>query len=214
MLLRGRQRFNRQIARVTEKFTVSRVAPCALTQKPHLSRPGSAVVSQDYSTVDAAAVSASLAYREAMSHVAGAVHLITTDGPAGRAGLTATAVTSVSAEPPHLLVCLNQASRTAAFIAGNGHFAVNTLGAGQQDLADVFAGRTPVAGAARFDHGRWHAGVAGQPVLEGALATFVLKASDIRPVGSHFVVIGAVLDIGIGANAAGLVYARRAYHQV
>ncbi len=153
-------------------------------------------------------------FRGAMSRVAGAVHLITTDGLAGRGGLTATAVTSVSDAPPTILVCLNQTSRTALILKQNMAFAVNTLGAGQQELANVFAGRTPAHGEARFTHGAWRQGVAGQPLLVDALVHFEARVIDFRPVASHFVVIGEILDIGLGHAHAGLVYARRAYHAV
>ncbi len=153
-------------------------------------------------------------FREAMSRVAGAVHLITTDGPAGRGGLTATAVTSVSDKPPTLLVCLNQTSRTAAILQQNKAFAVNTLGAGQQELANVFAGRTPARGEARFTHGAWRPGPSGQPLLVDALVHFEARVVDFRPVASHFVVIGEIVQIGLGLAHGGLVYARRAYHAV
>ncbi len=153
-------------------------------------------------------------FREAMSRVGGAVHLITTDGKAGQAGLTATAVTSVSAEPPTVLVCLNATSRTAAILRENGCFAINTLGAGQQELANVFAGRTPARGAARFEHGKWETGAEGQPVLADALVRFVVRVVEIKPVATHLVVIGEVVEIGLGAAHAGLIYTRRAYYAV
>ncbi len=153
-------------------------------------------------------------FREAMSRVAGAVHLITTDGQAGKAGLTATAVASVSAEPPTVLVCLNKTSRTTAVLQANGFFAVNTLGAGQQELANVFAGRTPAKGAARFDHGKWETGAANQPVLANALVSFTARVIEVRSVATHLVVIGEVIEIGLGQAHAGLVYTRRAFHAV
>jgi flavin reductase (DIM6/NTAB) family NADH-FMN oxidoreductase RutF len=156
----------------------------------------------------------SAAFRDAMSRVAGAVHLIATDGPGGRGGLTATAVTSVSDAPPTLLVCLNKTSRTAAILAENGHFTVNTLGAGQQELANVFAGRTPARGPARFEHGKWEIDAVGQPYLADALVGFSCVVSEIKPVASHLVVIGAIIEIRFGTAHAGLVYTRRAFHAV
>lgn len=153
-------------------------------------------------------------FREAMSRVAGAVHLITTDGPAGRGGLTATAVTSVSDTPPTVLVCLNRSSRTAPILRKNMAFAVSTLAAGQQDLADIFAGRTAAAGEARFTHGAWRRGAAGQPVLDDALMHFEARVLDVRPVASHYVVLGEVVGIGLGPDHRGLVYRHRAYHAV
>lgn len=154
------------------------------------------------------------AFRDAMSRVAGAVHLIATDGPGGKGGLTATAVTSVSDAPPTLLVCLNKASRTAAIVRENGAFSVSTLGAGQQELANVFAGRTSARGTQRFEHGKWLSDALGQPCLADALVGFSCVVEEIKPVASHLVVIGAIRDIRLGAAHAGLVYTRRAFHAV
>ena len=153
-------------------------------------------------------------FREAMSRVAGAVHLVTTDGPAGKAGLTATAVTSVSDVPPTLLVCVNKASRTGAMIAANGRFAVSLLGENHRALADLFAGRTDVHGPARFGQGMWRADPLGQPALADALVAFACTSQAIDPVASHLVVFGAIRAIALGQGGAGLVYARRAYHAV
>lgn len=153
-------------------------------------------------------------FRDAMSRVAGAVHLIATNGKGGKAGLTATAVASVSAEPPTLLVCLNRSSRTTAVLQENGFFAVSTLAAGHQELANVFAGRTAAKGEARFEHGKWEAGAEGQPVLADALVSFTVRVVEIRPVATHLVVVGEIVEIGLGAAHAGLVYTRRAFHAV
>src|ERR1700754_4437328 len=68
-------------------------------------------------------------FREAMSRLGAAVHVITTDGVAGMTGFTATAVSSVSDQPPTLLVCLNRRSQITSVLRENGVFCVNTLGA-------------------------------------------------------------------------------------
>ncbi len=151
-----------------------------------------------------------IAFREAMSRVAGAVHVVATDGPAGRAGLTATAVTSVSDSPPSLIVCLNATSRTAGILKGNGAFSVNTLAAGHVSVARHFS-RSGLSMDERFAHGEWQKGPGGAPLLVGALARFALKVQDLRQVGSHFVVVGDVLAAEAGADAEPLVYHRRDY---
>src|SRR5919206_2511438 len=89
-------------------------------------------------------------FREAMSRLGAAVHVITTAGPGGKTGATATAVCSVSDAPPTLLVCLNRRSQTNPILQQNGVFCVNTLGAGAIEIADIFAGRTGVMGSDRF----------------------------------------------------------------
>src|ERR1041384_3603875 len=83
-------------------------------------------------------------FREAMSQLGAAVHVVTTAGPAGRAGFTATAVCSVSDQPATLLVCLNRRSQVTPILDTNRVLCVNTLRAGSDILADVFAGRTGV----------------------------------------------------------------------
>jgi flavin reductase (DIM6/NTAB) family NADH-FMN oxidoreductase RutF len=150
-------------------------------------------------------------FREAMSRVAAAVHVVATDGPAGLGGATATAVTSVSDAPPSLLLCLNQTSRTLERIRGNGVFSVNVLSAEQEEVGRVFAGATGLEGADRFRaaHG-WRMGQ-GAPVLGGALASFACRLGGMTPVGSHVVVTGTVEQAIAGADAAPLIYHRRDY---
>jgi flavin reductase len=147
-----------------------------------------------------------------MSRVAGAVHIIATNGPAGLAGATATAVTSVSDTPPSLLVCLNQASKTLKAIQQNGCFSINILDHTHQAIADIFAGQTGVEGASRFtsEHG-WNSLTSGTPVLSSALASFTCRLSHVTPVGSHMVVIGTVDRVTIGGIGQPLLYHRRAY---
>src|SRR5258705_7996260 len=95
-------------------------------------------------TVEAAA------FREAMSRLGAAVHVIATAGPGGKTGATATAVCSVSDAPPTVLMCLNRRSQTNPVVTENGVFCVNTLGHAHAEIADIFAGRTGVQGTDRF----------------------------------------------------------------
>ena len=83
------------------------------------------------------------AFREAMSRLGAAVHIVTTGGPGGKTGFTATAVCSVSDAPPTLLVCLNRRNYSGPILRENKVFCVNTLGADCESIADVFAGRAP-----------------------------------------------------------------------
>src|SRR5215813_14159256 len=94
-------------------------------------------------------------FREAMSQLGAAVHVVTTAGPAGKAGFTATAVVSVSDQPATLLVCLNRRSQVNPILRENNVLCVNTLRAGQDSVADLFAGRTGVAMAERFTGMEW-----------------------------------------------------------
>ena len=161
---------------------------------------------RDHATVEAAA------YREAMAQFASAVHLITTDGPGGRAGFTASAVCSVSDSPPTLLVCLNRASSAYPAFAGNGVLCVNTLGADQQGVAGAFGGRTPMD--ERFAGFRWSASATGAPVLAGALVAFDCRIVGRTVVGTHDVLFCEVVALADPSGADALVYANRRYHAV
>src|SRR2546423_5670332 len=82
-------------------------------------------------------------FREAMSQLGAAVHVVTTAGPAGRGGVTATAVCSVSDQPASLLVCVNRRAQIAPLVSEDRILCVNKLSAGADNVADVLAGRTP-----------------------------------------------------------------------
>jgi flavin reductase len=153
-------------------------------------------------------------FREAMSRMGAAVHVVTTAGPGGKAGVTATAVCSVSDAPPTLLMCLNRRSHTNPAVVENGVFCVNTLGDGGTEIADVFAGRTGLGGSDRFTCGEWKTLSTGSPVLLSAVIGFDCRIVEVRSVGSHNVFFGAVESIHLGPNVPALVYHGRAYKKV
>ena len=98
-------------------------------------------------------------FRDAMAQVGAAVNVITTDGPAGRAGFTASAVCSVTDTPPTLLVCLNRSASVWPTFRQHQALCVNTLAAGQESLSNVFGGKTPMA--ERFAAAEWQTGLTG-----------------------------------------------------
>jgi flavin reductase len=153
-------------------------------------------------------------FRDAMSRLGAAVHVVTTAGVAGKTGFTATAVCSVSDQPAMLLVCLNRRSNSAPLLAQNGVFCVNTLGAGEEKLADLFAGRSGVQLAERFSLGEWIALKTGAPVLASAVVAFDCRTIEIKAMASHNVVFGAVEAVRIGQSGPALVYHERAYKPV
>jgi flavin reductase (DIM6/NTAB) family NADH-FMN oxidoreductase RutF len=169
-------------------------------------------------TPDSAATGASgldpAIFRKGMSRVAGAVHVVTTSGAAGRAGFTATAVTPVTDDPASLLVCVNTAARSAQALLANGVFCVNTLSAADMALADVFAGRTDLQGQDRFSIGHWEPLVTGSPALTTSLVAFDCRLSDARVVATHHVIIGEIVAIRLGEHKPALVYQGRLYHQL
>lgn len=129
----------------------------------------------------------------AMRVQATAVNLVTTDGPAGRYGVTVSAVASVSAEPPLVLACVNRRSPAVEAIKRNGVFCVNALNAGQAEVANVFAGRPSRGAAFDFDCADWLPGVTGSPELSGALASLDCEVFETIDAGTHTVFIGRVI---------------------
>jgi flavin reductase len=153
-------------------------------------------------------------FREAMSRLGAAVHVVTTDGPGGRSGFTATAVVSVSDKPATLLVCLNRAATSMPVLRENGVFCVNTLRAGDELIADTFAGRTKVPREQRFEAGQWTTLVTKSPVLKTSVVAFDCHVTEVKAVASHDIYFGVVEAIHFGPPGAALVYHDRAYKQV
>ena len=152
-------------------------------------------------------------FRRIMSVLPAGVSVITTvDADDQPKGMTATAVCSVSLEPPMLLVCIDSRSRTLAAIKHRGAFAVNILGAEAETLARLFASSR----TADFSAVPWRpsATAAGVPVLTSGVAGFAECSVDqVVPAGDHHIVLAVV--VGGGAeDIAGLSYARRAYHPI
>ncbi len=150
-------------------------------------------------------------FKAGMRHLAGGVCVITTVGPRGqRAGLTATAVCSVSAAPPTLLVCVNRGTRSHAAIRAAGFFAVNVLGLHDQELAHRFAGTLP--GEQRFAGAAWMQLTTGAPVLESALVSFDCRIAEAVEVGTHGIIFGAIQALHFGPHEPRpLLYAHGSY---
>lgn len=154
------------------------------------------------------------AFRDRMAEVASAVHVVTTIGEKGRAGLTATAVASVSDAPPTVLVCIEGASRTLAAIVANGVFCINTLTGEQQELAEIFASRRGIDGEARFASAGWDALTTGAPALQGAVACFDCRLQGVHLAATHRILIGEVVGMRGRAGSSGLIYRRRRFESV
>jgi flavin reductase len=151
-------------------------------------------------------------FRDAMARLGAAVNIVTTDGPAGRAGFTATAVCSVTDDPPTLLVCLNRGASVYPVFAANDVLCVNALGAGQQAVSGLFGGKTPMA--ERFAGVAWHAESTGAPVLDEAAVSFDCRVVRRTEVGTHDVLFCEVQSLAAHAEPHALVYFARAYHEL
>jgi cob(II)yrinic acid a,c-diamide reductase len=150
-------------------------------------------------------------YRDAMARFAGAVHVVTTDGEAGKRGATVIAACSVSDTPPTVLVCLNRENvKNDAFIR-NGNFALNTLASDQQALAEAFSGQTGLPVEERFSLAEWDRIASGAPTLLGALAVFDCEIIDTKDHATHRILFGKVAGIRIGNDVHPLMYFNRGY---
>ncbi|KKW68671.1 FMN reductase [Lampropedia cohaerens] len=158
------------------------------------------------------------AFRDAMACLGAAVHIVTTDGPTGRAGFTASAVCSVTDSPATLLVCLQHSSSAYACVKANGVVCVNTLDGAQEDVSRRFGGKTPML--ERFAGGPWQTLQTGAPVHPLALVACDCVITRTVTVATHDVLFCRVVAIqraasapATGANSC-LVYAGRRYHRV
>ncbi|GAB1617974.1 flavin reductase [Pseudomonas sp. NGC7] len=152
-------------------------------------------------------------FRNAMALLGGAVSVITTDGPAGRFGFTASAVCSVTDAPPTLLVCMNRASYSNEQFKANGALCVNVLAGTHQELSGAFANRN-LSTEERFATTHWTVLESGAPVMQEALVNFDCRIAQVHEVGSHSIFYCQIQDIRQGGADDGLVYFNRAYHRV
>ena len=150
-------------------------------------------------------------FREALSGLATAVSVITTDGPAGLAGMTCSAVSGVSEAPATLVACVSRNSAANAVIKANGVLCINCLPARQQDLSQLFAGIGQVPMAERFKTGRWSTLSTGAPRCADALVAFDCELIEAHEVGTHSVLVVRVVATAQGGPAEPLVHHRRQY---
>ena len=150
---------------------------------------------------------------DAMRGAVTGVNIVTTDGTAGRFGVTVSAFSSVSAEPPMVLVCVNRRSPVSDALVINGCFAVNVLSTSHQRLADIFAGNPDSSTPYDFGAARWNGSATGAPVLAGSVAGFDCALATTVDAGTHRVFIGRVLDVSTSA-ADPLLYSNRRYGRV
>jgi flavin reductase (DIM6/NTAB) family NADH-FMN oxidoreductase RutF len=154
------------------------------------------------------------AFRLAMREFANGVTLIATGHGKQRAGCTATSLCSLSLDPPSLIVCITLESTTLAALRANKTFGVSILGGAHSELADRFAGRTGVKGAARFAGAEWISLATGAPLLGDALACIDCTLEEVLERHTHAIVVGRVVAVRRGGNAPALVHWRSQFQQL
>ena len=145
-------------------------------------------------------------FRGAMRHLTGGVSVITAGRGRDVTGMTVTSVTSLSVEPPTLLVSINRDASSFPLIRRHGAFGVNILNADQLEIAERFSGKGGLKGADRFAGSQWVTSVSGVPLLVGALSAFDCEVEEIVERHSHGIVIGRIRDIRSSRRSAALAY--------
>ena len=140
------------------------------------------------------------------------VTIVTSQHGAERLGMTVSAFTSVSLNPPLILVCADKASNTNKLIHASRAFTVNVLGREQSTLSNLFADKKREA--IRFDGLDCKTGATGCPRLPGALASLDCTVRDVVDAGDHIVYVGTVEDAVIDAEQEPLVYWRGGYQKL
>jgi len=152
-------------------------------------------------------------FKSAMRNLAAGVTLITSIADDNRrGGMTATAVCSLSAEPPQLLVCVNRNAATHDLISTTRRFCVNVLSDQHIDIASAFAGG--VDWNQRFEHGAWSTLTTGAPVLTDALAAFDCELQETFASDTHSIFIGRVVGIRHEERETPLMYFRSRYARI
>jgi flavin reductase (DIM6/NTAB) family NADH-FMN oxidoreductase RutF len=129
-------------------------------------------------------------------------------------GMTANSFTSVSLDPPLVLVCVNRRSAIHQAVMDNGSFTVSVLSAGQEHVARYFADHGRPRGEDEFaDIGWWPAPRTGTPVLNGALSWLECELASAHEGGDHSIFVGSVIASGNGPDSGALLFFGGGFHR-
>jgi 3-hydroxy-9,10-secoandrosta-1,3,5(10)-triene-9,17-dione monooxygenase reductase component len=149
-------------------------------------------------------------FRETLAAYPTGVTVVTAIGPDGPAGATASAVTSLSLDPPMMLACLYRGSRTLEAVRGAGRFGINALAAGQERLALRFAAKDPAP--AKWEGVEWSERE-GSPRLADALMWVACELRDLTDGGDHLIATGTVIEAE-SRQGMPLIFHRGAYRDL
>jgi flavin reductase (DIM6/NTAB) family NADH-FMN oxidoreductase RutF len=142
------------------------------------------------------------AFRRAMRQLPGGASVITLGRGDDISGLTVTSVSSLAAEPPTVIFCINRTSSSWPVLDRHRAFAVNVLGPQHVAVAERFSGRGGIKGAARFADANWLTLVTGTPVLDQALAVLDCEVEEIIERHTSAIVVGRVVAVKVEEEAA------------
>ena len=152
-------------------------------------------------------------FRAALAHWASGVAVATSVLEGQRFGITVSSFTSLSMEPPRILICVAKRLYTHQVIAASGCFAVNILAADQEELGMIFAGRVPEQ-AERFAGLETTVAVTGAPVLPGVLAWLDCRVGTIHDGGDHSIFVGDVVAADANPDRRPILYYHRSWRQL
>jgi len=158
---------------------------------------------------DPAAVAAAREFRDTLGRFCSGVTVVTSYAGGEPVGMTCQSFSSVSLDPPLVMFIPAKTSRAWPLIRRAGFFCVNFLAAGQEEVSNTFATR----GVDKFAGVTWTPSKAGAPVLDGILGHVDCTVHAVHEVGDHYVVIGRVQELGVGADASPLLFYRGGYHR-
>ncbi|PWR19181.1 flavin reductase family protein [Zavarzinia compransoris] len=144
------------------------------------------------------------AFKGAMRRLAATVTVISTGDGSERHGMTATAVTSVTTDPPALLICVNKTASLHPVLATGTRFCVNLLKDSHAEVAGAFGGR--LQGPERFGTGDWASNAHGVPYLTDAQANLFCRVDALMLYGTHTIFVGLVEDVRLFGDISPLIY--------
>jgi flavin reductase len=147
-------------------------------------------------------------FRKGMRLVPGAVSVIATSFAGQKRGLTATAVSALTTEPPSLLVCVNRSASAFEYFELSRHFSVNQLSTKGRDLAKVFSSSVPSDRSRRFRDDDWQVLSTGAPILKDAVVSFDCELVESKTFGTHSILIGRIVSVKTNQEIDPLIYLR------
>jgi len=154
-------------------------------------------------------------FRRVMGHFATGVSVVTTLDGRRPWGITVNALSSVSLEPPLVMIALDRRRQITPVVRAAGRYAVNILGESQQGLSDCFAGAPVTPDRDAFCGATWSAGETGMPLIQGAIASLECNVVGIHPVGDHDLFIAEVVALSNDErHPMPLLYYRRRYLRI
>jgi len=147
-------------------------------------------------------------FRGAMRRYPTGVTIVTTVVDGSLKGFTANAFSSVSADPPMILICVNRSARTHPIISQAGRFCVNVLRLEQRTLAEKFSSHDHES---PFEGESYRSGASGSPIFDESLAYFDCELAEEHTAGTHTIFLGKVVECGARPTGEPLGYFNGAY---